>query len=113
MEEPSSALWPLFLYAMKSPATREKYIGRLGKCLDYLGLEGATVEEKIRRFSEKGSENAGWVFNSILLFMQMQRERYRLVIAEYEEHIIDDRPYDNISEKKGRRLVFVEHVELD
>jgi hypothetical protein len=39
--------------------------------------------------------------------------RYRLVIAEYEEYLIDDdRPYDNVPEKKERRLVFVEHIEL-
>lgn len=39
--------------------------------------------------------------------------RHRLVIAEYEEYIIDDdRPYDEVPEKKGRRLVFIEHVEL-
>lgn len=39
--------------------------------------------------------------------------RHRLVIAEYEEYLIDDsRPYDKVPTKKGRRLVFVEHVEL-
>jgi hypothetical protein len=41
-------------------------------------------------------------------------ERYRLVIAEYEEYIVeDDRQYDKVPEKKDRRLVFVEHVEMD
>ncbi len=40
-------------------------------------------------------------------------ERYRLVIAEYEEYLVDDdRPYDPVPEAKDRRLVFVEHVEL-
>jgi hypothetical protein len=40
--------------------------------------------------------------------------RLRLVIAEYEEYIVDDEaPYDDVPEKRGRRLVFVEHVELD
>jgi hypothetical protein len=39
--------------------------------------------------------------------------RHRLVIAEYEEYLVDDdRPYDRIPTKKGRRLVFVEHVEV-
>jgi hypothetical protein len=39
--------------------------------------------------------------------------RYRLVIAEYEEYLADDsRPYDRVPTAKGRRLVFVEHVEL-
>jgi hypothetical protein len=39
--------------------------------------------------------------------------RRRLVIAEYEEYIVDDeRPYDRTPTKTGRRMVFVEHVEL-
>jgi hypothetical protein len=38
--------------------------------------------------------------------------RYRLVIAEYEEYLVDGvRPYD-VPTKKDRRIVFVEHVEL-
>jgi hypothetical protein len=40
-------------------------------------------------------------------------DRYRIVIAEYEEYLIDDdRPYDRVPTRKDRRLVFVEHVEL-
>lgn len=39
--------------------------------------------------------------------------RLRLVIAEYEEYLVDDdRPYDRVPTRKDRRLVFVEHVEL-
>ena len=39
--------------------------------------------------------------------------RHRLVIAEFEEYLVDDdRPYDRTPTQKGRRLVFVEHVEL-
>jgi hypothetical protein len=39
--------------------------------------------------------------------------RYRLVIAEYEEYLVDDtEPYDRVPTKKDRRLVFVEHVQL-
>jgi hypothetical protein len=39
--------------------------------------------------------------------------RYRLVVAEYEEYLVDDEmPYDRVPTKKDRRLVFVEHVDL-
>ncbi len=42
-----------------------------------------------------------------------QGDRYRLMIAEYEEYLVDDDlPYEEVQEKKDRRLVFVEHVEL-
>jgi hypothetical protein len=37
--------WMLFLYALKAPATKEKYIQRLTKFLDFLGYQG-TKEEK-------------------------------------------------------------------
>jgi hypothetical protein len=47
--------------------------------------------------------------------------RYRIVIAEYEEYLTDNLPspyfpnaaYDSPPESKGRRLVFVEHVEVN
>jgi hypothetical protein len=35
----------LYLYAMRSPATKEKYLMRLGKFLGFLGLQG-TLEDK-------------------------------------------------------------------
>ena len=39
--------------------------------------------------------------------------RLRLVIAEYEEYLVDDKyPYDNVPTAKARRLVFVEHIAL-
>jgi hypothetical protein len=40
--------------------------------------------------------------------------RYRLVIAGYEEYLVDEqrRSYHNVVEKKDRRLIFVEHIEL-
>jgi len=37
-------------------------------------------------------------------------QRLRLVIAEYEEYLVDDEPHNKTPE--GRRTIFVEHVEL-
>jgi hypothetical protein len=31
--------WTLYMYAMKSPATKEKYLMRIGKFLDFLNLQ--------------------------------------------------------------------------
>jgi hypothetical protein len=46
--------WTLYLYAMKSPATKEKYVMRLGKFLNFLNLlEGEALEDKSRVFAEK------------------------------------------------------------
>jgi hypothetical protein len=68
--------WTLYLYAMKSPATKEKYLMRLGKFLDFLNIqEGATLEDKARVFAEKGRDDDIWAFNSILKFVQLLKER--------------------------------------
>jgi hypothetical protein len=43
-----------------------------------------------------------------------EQARYRLVIAEYEEYLVDDTtPYDPIPTLKDRRLVFIEYANLD
>ena len=49
----SSNPWALYLYAMRSPATKEKYVMRLGKFLSFLNLQG-TLEDKARFFADKG-----------------------------------------------------------
>jgi hypothetical protein len=38
--------WMLFLYALKAPATRDKYIQRLIKFLNFLGYEAWKEEKK-------------------------------------------------------------------
>jgi hypothetical protein len=56
--------------------TREKYQNRLQKFFDFLGLEGASVEEKSRMFMQRiGKEGNQWVFNSLLRFMQFHLAR--------------------------------------
>jgi hypothetical protein len=70
-------IWSLYLYALKSPVTREKYQKRLEKFFDFSGLDGSIVEEKsksfIKRIKEEG--NNQWVFNNILKFMQFHLDR--------------------------------------
>ncbi len=69
-------VWTLYLYAMKSPATKEKYLMRLGKFLDFLNLQkGGTLEDKSRAFAEKGRIDNIWAFNNILKFIQLLKER--------------------------------------
>jgi hypothetical protein len=45
--------WRLYLYAMRSPATKEKYVMRLGKFLRFLEIQG-TLDDKARYFADKG-----------------------------------------------------------
>ena len=61
--------WMLFLYALKAPATRDKYIQRLTKFLDFLGYIG-TKEEKARAFAAQVRAYPIYAFNSILKFFK-------------------------------------------
>ena len=64
----------LYVYAMKSPATKEKYLLRLGKFLDFVGLQGS-LEDKARNFAERGTKDSFRAFNNILGFMPSLKER--------------------------------------
>ncbi len=52
----------LYLYAMKSPVTRDKYQKRLGKFFDFIILEDATIEDKNKVFVKMGIKLAGIVY---------------------------------------------------
>ena len=65
----------LSLYALKAPATKEKYIRRLTKFLDFLGYQG-TKEEKARAFPEQARGDPVYAFDSVLKFFQNKREQF-------------------------------------
>jgi hypothetical protein len=66
--------WMLFLYALKAPATKDKYTQRLTKFLDFLGYTG-TMEEKARAFAAQAKADHSYAFNSVLKFFQSKREQ--------------------------------------
>lgn len=70
-------IWNLYLYAMKSPVTKQKYQKRLEKFLDFVGVSGTTIEEKGQSFvymsRDKGNAST---FNYVLKFMQNLLERF-------------------------------------
>jgi hypothetical protein len=66
--------WVLFLYALKASATRDKYIQRLTKFLDFLGYAG-TKEEKARAFAAQAKADPNYGFNCVLRFFQSKREQ--------------------------------------
>ena len=68
--------WVLYLYAIKSPAIKEKYLLRLRKFLDFLNLEGDNIETRARVFAHKAVNDSIWAFNCILTFIQFQKERF-------------------------------------
>jgi hypothetical protein len=74
LETATTDPWMLFLYALKAPATKDKYIQRLTKFLDFLGYAG-TKEEKARAFAAQARADPIYAFNSVLKFFQSKREQ--------------------------------------
>jgi hypothetical protein len=67
--------WSLYIYAMKAPMTRDRYQTRLAKFLDFIGMIGATLEERARVFAKRGKDDSNWSLNNILKFVQFQKDR--------------------------------------
>jgi hypothetical protein len=58
--------YSMFLFAMRSPKTREKCTGRLRMFFDFLDiLPGQTMEERSMAFCEKAKSDNRWAFSSI------------------------------------------------
>ena len=71
----SSDPYSLFLYAMNSPVTRDRYSTRLNRFFSFIALEGRGIEERCRSFVERAKDDRDWVFRSIMNFIQVQKER--------------------------------------
>ena len=72
--------WMLYLYAIKSPATKEKYLMRLRRFLDFVNLQEVNnkskLEDKARIFAKRGRGDSTWAFNNIIRFIQLQKDRF-------------------------------------
>ena len=69
--------YSMFLFAMRSPKTREKCTGRLRMFFDFLGIapiEG-TMTERSKVFCEKAKNDSSWVFSAIIQYLQQLKER--------------------------------------
>jgi hypothetical protein len=74
MLEAVNSSYSSFLYAMRSPMTREKYVGRLAKLFDFLEIKGS-MEERCMTFVERAQKEQDWAFQSIVKFVHFQRSR--------------------------------------
>jgi hypothetical protein len=52
--------WKLFLNAMRSPVTRDRYSTRVAKFFDYAKIRGITLEQKAATFARKGKKDTNW-----------------------------------------------------
>jgi hypothetical protein len=94
-------------YAMKAPMTREKYNIRLGKFLDFIGLEvengNRSLEDKARIFAKKSKYDSNWAFADILKFIQFQKDRVdKKLCEEYQIILRNGRHSDPVEENNMR-----------
>jgi hypothetical protein len=76
LEESEIDPWKLFLNAMRSPVTRDRYSTRVAKFFDFIEIPGRTLEQKAVNFARKGRNDAAWAFSAILKFVYYQRKSY-------------------------------------
>jgi hypothetical protein len=75
IEESSTDAYSMFLFAMRSPKTREKCTGRLRMFFDFIGIPTGSMAERPEAFCDKAKYDNGWAFSSIVKYLQMQKER--------------------------------------
>jgi hypothetical protein len=71
-----SNAYSLFIYAVRSPLTRDYYLRRLRIFFNHIDLlPNETMEVRCNTFGIKGVKDPNWAFNSIIKFLQFQKER--------------------------------------
>jgi integrase len=74
---------------MKSPAAKEKYVRRVARFFEFLGLQG-TIQEQCRAFADKGRKDPNWAFVRIVQYLQFHRdrvERKEITAATMRNHV--------------------------
>jgi hypothetical protein len=85
---------------------------RLGSDFGWQSLVSAVVTPVVGTVAPGGSAEVLW--NGQVTVPAGDGRQHRLVVAEYEEYVVDGvSPYNPPPTQKGRRLVFVEHYSLD
>ncbi len=68
--------YSLFVYAVRSPVTRDYYLSRLRIFFNHINLlPSEKMEDRCNFFAMQGIKKPNWVFNCIVKFLQFQKER--------------------------------------
>jgi hypothetical protein len=70
--------YDLFVYAINADQTRKKYITRLKKFLEIIGINPEnklTIQAGCKIFTDKAKSQNGWLVNVIIQFLQYQKDR--------------------------------------
>jgi integrase len=72
----ASDAYSLFLYAVRSPITRDYYLRRLRAFFNQIDLlSNRSIEKRCNFFAEKGTKDPNWAFHHIVRFFQFQKGR--------------------------------------
>lgn len=72
--------YDLFVFAINAEQTREKYITRMKKFLEIIGIDQekkSTLQERCIMFTAKARSENGWLVNVIIQFLQYQKNRVK------------------------------------
>ncbi|CAN5474855.1 hypothetical protein BH18THE1_BH18THE1_20790 [soil metagenome] len=64
-----------FILAIRSPVTREKYLGRLGMFMSYVGITEGNLEEKCNALGEKVKANPTWLTREVIRYLHIHMQR--------------------------------------
>jgi hypothetical protein len=68
--------YSMFVYAIRSPYTKESYFRRLRRFFDAINFcECETMDKRCNAFAYRGRNDANWAFSNILKFLYFQKER--------------------------------------
>ena len=70
--------YDLFVFAINADQTRQKYITRLKKFLEIIGIDQEkklTIRERCKTFRDKANSENEWLVNVIIQFLQFQKGR--------------------------------------
>ena len=70
--------YDLFLFAINADQTREKYVTRLKKFFEIIGIDQEkklSIQGRCKMFTDKARAENGWLTNVIIRFLQFQKGR--------------------------------------
>ncbi len=63
-----------FIYALKASGVKRQYPKRLETFLDFIGIEGSNIQEKLYNLYNKAKLDAQWLQDSLMDFIMFQKE---------------------------------------
>ncbi len=64
-----------FIYALKATETKRQYPKRLEVFLNFIGISGSSLQEKLYNLCEKSKSDIEWLQDSLIDFIVFQKER--------------------------------------